>query len=298
MPKRSNEFQRLVFIIKQQLAGDAQVTESKFLQDFLTGENREVDICIEKYIAGYLITISIECRDHQRKADVKWIDEMKSKHERLPTSKLILVSKAGFSAQAKKVAKQYGIETLALEEVDSKSIHRLFGDLNSVWAKVVTLSPTKVIIQVSETNDLLSEKVTIYPDHIVFLQDGTPRCIVRDLVDSWLKAEPFMKEILSRGNQPDKYFVTRWKPSDEHGNPFCLRKEEPSVIRMIESIEVTGNCEFKMTEFPLEHGVLGAVKVSWGTGSFMAEDALLVASEDEVGEKRFTIIKKGADFKS
>lgn len=299
MPKRSNEFQKLVFIIKQQVAGDAQVTESKFLPDLLTEAKREVDICIEKYIAGHLITISIECRDHKRRADVTWVEQMKSKHERLPTNKLILVSKAGFSDEAKEIAKKYSIETLALEEVDSESIYRLFGELNSVWVKVVTLSPTKVLIQVSEVNDLPSEKVSIFPDNIVFLQDGTSLCIVRDLVDSWLKAEPFMKEILSRGNQLDKYFVTRWEnPTDEHGNPFCLRKEEPSVIRMIESIEVTGKCEFKMTEFPLEHGLLGAVKVSWGSGSFMAEDAFLIASEDEVGERRFTIVKKGGDFKS
>lgn len=293
MPKRSNQFQKLVFLIKQQAAGEAQVTESKFLIDRLTGAKREVDICIEKSIVGHLITIYIECRDHQRRADVKWVEEMKSKHERLQTNSLILVSKAGFSQEAKKVAKKYGIETLSVEEVDSDSVHRLFGNLNTVWAKVVTLLPTKVIILVSETNDLPTENIAAFPDNIIFWENGMPFCIVRDLVDLRLKSEAFIKEMLGRGDETNKVFTARWeKPSDENGNPLCLRKEEPNVIRMIELIEVTGNCHFNVSEFPLEHGLLGKVKVSWGSGSFMKENVFLVASEDEAGERRLTITKK------
>lgn len=290
MPKRSNEFQKLVFLVKQQVASDAEVTESKFLQDRLTGTSREVDVCIEKSIGGHLVRVCIECRDHKRKADVKWIEEMKSKHERLPTNALVLVSREGFTREGVEVAKKYGIETLTFKGVDAASVDRLFGNLSSIWAKVITLKPTKVVIQVLETNSLPVERVTTFPDNIVFTFEGKPLCTVKDLIDSWLKSEQVMKEMLSRGDESHKEFMIRWdKPLDNHSNSLCLRKEEPFVIRCIEHIEVSGECELNVNEFPLGHGLLGRIKVSWGAGNFMGEDALLIAFEDEAGNKTVVI---------
>ena len=101
MPKRTNEFQKLVFLVKKHAADGATVTESKFLCDNITETKREVDICIESSLAGHSVTVSIECRDHNRKADVKWVEEMKAKHERLSTNALILVSRSGFSKEEK-----------------------------------------------------------------------------------------------------------------------------------------------------------------------------------------------------
>jgi hypothetical protein len=97
MPKRSNEFQKLVFLVKKHVAPGPTVTESKFLRDRVTGANREVDVCIESTIGGHEILVSIECRDRGRRADVGWVEEMKAKHERLPTNALVPISKSGFT---------------------------------------------------------------------------------------------------------------------------------------------------------------------------------------------------------
>lgn len=294
MPKRSNQFQRLIFRVKQQVAGDAEVTESKFLQDHLTGASREVDICIEKSIGGHLVRVCIECRDHKRKADVTWVEAMKAKHERLPTNALVLVSREGFTREAEEVANKYGIETLPFKKIDAASVDRLFGNLSSIWAKGINLKPAKVVIQVSETDWSPAERVSAVPDNIVFTFEGEPLCTVRDLIGSWLKSESVMKEALSRGDESYKGFMVRWdNPSDTHGNPLCLRKEAPFVIRRIEYVEVIGECEFNVNEFPLEHGLLGRIKVSWGVGSFMGEDSFLVASEDEGGKKTTSITRRG-----
>jgi len=56
MPRRSNEFQRLIFLVKQQVAADCTVTESKMLPDRLSNSLREVDICIERSVADHLVT--------------------------------------------------------------------------------------------------------------------------------------------------------------------------------------------------------------------------------------------------
>ena len=101
VPKRSNDFQKLVFLVKKHLAVGAKVTESKMLADLATGADREVDVFIETTVGGHDVAISIECIDHKRPADVTWIEKMKAKHERLETNVLVLCSRSGCSAEAK-----------------------------------------------------------------------------------------------------------------------------------------------------------------------------------------------------
>ena len=90
MPKRSNEFQRLIYLVRVNLAAGATVHVSKMLRDRITGHEREVDVCVEGIVGGTPVNVCIECSDRSRRADVTWVDEMKSKHERLPTHALIL----------------------------------------------------------------------------------------------------------------------------------------------------------------------------------------------------------------
>jgi len=75
------------------------VTESKFLQDPLVGE-REVDIVVEAEADGDPVVISLEVNERGRAAPVDWVEQQIEKHRRLPTNKLVLVSRAGFSRKA------------------------------------------------------------------------------------------------------------------------------------------------------------------------------------------------------
>src|SRR5688572_9245818 len=100
MPKRSNLFQKLIFVIHEQLGGEATVTESNLLIDRVTGLKREVDITIEAHAKGVALTIGIEVVDLSRRADIEWINKMSGKHKNLPTDKLILVSRSGFTGPA------------------------------------------------------------------------------------------------------------------------------------------------------------------------------------------------------
>ena len=291
MPKRSNDFQKLIYLIKQHVAKSSKITESKFLTDRLTDSEREVDICIEDSLGGHPITISIECINHKRKASVKWVEEMKGKHERLPTNALVLVSKSGFSKEAKKVSQKYGIETLIFDEIDAKSVDRLFSKTDALFSRVFSLTPLKVVIRVEEINGLPAENVASIPDNIVFKPDGTQLGTIKDYIESMLKSELFIKNIASQGNENHKSFEALIeKPIDNDGIPLCLRKENPLVLRNIESIKITGKCEISMpSRFPLVHGKLGNVRVSWGSGKFLEKDALLVVTEDDAGEKKLTI---------
>jgi hypothetical protein len=111
MPQRTNRFQHLISTIESILATarpGTTVTESKELVDKITGDRREVDIVIETSDGVRDLIVSIECTgdEHSRRATVEWVERMWGKYQSLPTSRLVLVSKAGFSSSAKK--KQLG----------------------------------------------------------------------------------------------------------------------------------------------------------------------------------------------
>lgn len=118
MPKRTNDFQRLIRMLTQLLGDGAVIEESKMLTDLVSGEQREVDIYAEGTLAGQTVSIGIECRDQRRKQAVGWIEEMRTKHERLPVDRLILVSSSGFTDGAIAKANTYGIKTIATTRTD------------------------------------------------------------------------------------------------------------------------------------------------------------------------------------
>ncbi len=90
MPKRSNEFQKLVTLINGCLHVSGKVEESALLVDKTNGKEREVDILISSEVADYSVNIAVEVRDRTRKADSGWVEEMYAKHLHLPTDKLVL----------------------------------------------------------------------------------------------------------------------------------------------------------------------------------------------------------------
>lgn len=116
MPKRTNFFQKLIYQLHKQLAGNAVVTESKMLIDKETGSQVEVDIVIESNVGLVPITIGIECTSKSRPATLEWYRQLVQKHADLPISKTVLVSESGFTKDVYKKAKISNVELLTLEE--------------------------------------------------------------------------------------------------------------------------------------------------------------------------------------
>jgi hypothetical protein len=135
MPKRTNKFQKEVLALASQVANGTGVEESSELTDLLTGGSREVDITVEGSLAGHKIRIGIEARAVRRAADLTWVEQMKAKHERLPTNLLVLVSRSGFTAEARRVAALAKIVTWTFDEMEralrSSAINNVVGALSS-----------------------------------------------------------------------------------------------------------------------------------------------------------------------
>ena len=101
MPKRSTPFQAIVRLVRQHFAKPGvTVTESKMLVDAVRGIEREDDIVIEGELDGEPMIVSVEVIERSRPAPVTWVDEMLRKHRDLPTNRLLLVSKSGFTRTA------------------------------------------------------------------------------------------------------------------------------------------------------------------------------------------------------
>jgi hypothetical protein len=128
MPKRSNEFQRLIKRIYEQLANSGSgetVKESEMIADVSTGVLREVDVLLEREVFGHKVRIAVECRSRnrknksgKRKQSVEWIDQLKGKYSTLPIDKVIAVSESGFTENARLHAQHSKIELVTIEEAN------------------------------------------------------------------------------------------------------------------------------------------------------------------------------------
>jgi hypothetical protein len=290
MPKRTNDFQKLVYMVRDNLASGAKVTESKLLRDRHTRALREVDVCIEGNVGSLAVVLSVECRDHKRVADVTWIDAMKAKHERLPTSALLLASRSGFTPEALRVAAGYGIRTFTLETVDSTDFPALLAEKSALWAKSVTLTPSKVVARVPSLADLAEESVALLPDNWLFSADGAHLCPARDLIDILLKSPKAGELLLADGREDHRWFELGWEhPDDLSGNPIFLEKVEPKALRQIELFRVTGECKYTIVPLGLRRAKLGDVHVAWGTATVGTGTAMLVATRDASGIEKLSV---------
>jgi hypothetical protein len=290
MPKRSNEFQKLVYLVRVNLAEGATITESAMLQDLLTGKKREVDVCVEGTVGGQQVRVCIECRAHARPADVTWVEQIKAKHDHLPTHALILASETGFTSEAHEIARRYGIETISLQHVEAVSFKPILSSIGSLWSKTVTVSVKKVLVRVIATPTLAAENVAVSHDNLVYTQDGREIGQVGTLVQLLMNTPDAPRYLLTKGKEEHVGFMFRWQPVRyKDGNPLFLKKLDPPILREIEYIEVTGPCEIKINEFRMRQAHLGEVQLTWGKTEISGRETLVVATRDRSGIEKIAI---------
>ena len=121
MPKRTNEYQKLILAIQRHLAsGTAHIEESKMLWDHMSEQEREVDIYIEDTLSNLPIKIAVECTSRSRKLGVSYIDETVEKHRSVGINNSVIVSDSGFTETAKTKAKKIGVELISYGEAFCK----------------------------------------------------------------------------------------------------------------------------------------------------------------------------------
>lgn len=294
MPKRSNDFQRLIYLVRLNLANGAEVKESHLMRDRQTKRFREVDVVIRGTVGTQPVIVSIECRDHKRVADVTWIDTMKSKHERLDTNVLLLASSKGFTEEAERVAKSYGIELFTLESQSCVDVAEKLGPLGSLWHKSVVISADAVRVRVKTLTAGVVETVRTSPDNLLYLKNGEELCQIHELVTRLLRSQRARDYLLREAADDHKWFELLWEPpADNHGQPLYMQKVDPRELREIEAIRVTGPCSSEIGKFRFQYGQLGVVKVAWSKARIGGHDAMAVATVSESGDAKLSLNFKG-----
>jgi hypothetical protein len=170
MPKRTTPFQMVVAFVRQHGAPrNVAVTESKDLRDAQLGINREVDVVVEGDFDGESVLTSIEVIEHSRPAPVMWVEQQVAKHRYLPTNRLVLVWKSGFTQNALTAVAAQGGWVAAMRpevvEVDGEPV------VEHLYLDQIELTPTRCRLHV------------VRPDNTAIIVEGidsTGACTVFD----------------------------------------------------------------------------------------------------------------------
>jgi hypothetical protein len=295
VPQRSNDFQKLVFLVKKVLGGTgATVVESKMLPDLRTGVEQEVDVCIETSVAGQPVMVCLECRDHKRPADVTWIDQMRGKHDGLPTDALVLVSRSGFSKSARTKARVSNIQLLTYAAATEEQLSAALKPTTSLGAITYSFNVVKVVATVEATGDLGEERIGVAPSTDCFDEQGQLRAPISDVVLAYMR-DKRLAEILVRDATESHagIYVEVGNPlvrsADGKQSRLFLQSIEPRLLRRMVKLEVRADLRVRRAKFQLAHGALGNVKVAWGASVLDGRKAMVVAVQQDGAESTVTL---------
>ena len=260
MPKRSNEFQRLIRVIYEQLVpAGATVTESALVKERSSEVQREVDVLIEQPLADVTIRLAVECRDRSRTADVEWIDGLIGKYCDLPIDRVIAVSGTGFSQTAKEKGTANRIETRSLSNA-----------LSSDWpAELETLSLARFKTKVRLTRWGLTTVPPWQGDEPAAIRialDTVPakeilRIFERKPSDSAVDAFLMRAKTAAEFSQPWTESVTVEVPETPEAHAVGKDGSKAKLIRL--SFLFEGSTE--VASFPVSRRLYGSVGITSGT---------------------------------
>lgn len=284
MPIRSNEFQRLIYLLHHQLHGRAKVTESAMLPDRLGGIAQEIDVLIEETIGQIPMLIAVECRDHQRRATLEWVQQMWGKHQHR-VDKLVLVSRSGFTQEALEAARRYGIGTMNL-----LGAHE--ADWNVVVNKLKEVFIGRFDFNISRGYAVLDEEYGLEEDPEISVAE--PLYSVSDeligqvgeIAREHLRHPDAGKQLMELfyANQDRKMATARFElPTGSY------LIDTSGTKRSARAIKLTVECKLRITPVPLQHGSVGAVHIAWGETRAQDEQLFLVTTEQQEAPNRVTL---------
>jgi len=280
MPQRTTPFQAIVHLVRSQVADpNVTVTESKMLFDPQLQDHREVDIVIEGELDGEPITTSLEVIEHKRPAPVTWVEQQIAKHNSLPTNRLVLVSKSGFTKTA--------LTAVAAQGGWVDTIHPTFGELDgdttieTLYADLVRFQATSYKIGVVRPEGHIQIN-PVFGDTIVFAEGGSEVGTISQLAQEALNL---------------KWLITRYM-IDAHSYPgrdglkgfscgialhtlnyFILDEEIPKYLYLT-GLEIFGSFAFQQAPLPLNSGELAGRQFASGEGEIFGSKGVWVRTKD------------------
>lgn len=273
MPKRSNPFQHLIALIEKQLAPlGARVAESLMVRDRLTGDQREVDTAIlVDGGAGRKLVIAIECRDHNRKQTVEFIDSLIGKYRDLEVDKVVAVSSSGFLAPAIEKSSKVGITTMTLEDAESV-------EWTTIVNKVETFGVEATMFKLLELHigaRGIKEGVHADPWEVILVLDGKPWGWLPNYL---IQAEQQLGTLERLKQQNPRRNLGIASYSCHHGEQIQLPDGTRYPLDMLVAVYSWTDESKKV---PLKHHKYGDAHLSLGKEAMFGENLQLIISERE-----------------
>jgi hypothetical protein len=277
VPRRSTPFQAIVHLVRQHYAGPGvTVTESKFLPD-PDGDEREVDIVVEAEADGDPVVISLEVNQKGRPASVEWVEQQIRKHSRLPTNKLVLISRAGFTRKA--------LTTVALEN----------GKVEAIQPEIVTVDEQPVVRRLFMGS--INHTPTGCTVHV--RGDDGERVAVRgapdtDIYDGNGALLGPLAFLVQEANGLES--VGQWLSVEAHHHPeredlkaftllvvvgglgYHLKREDTGTLHQILALEIWGDFTYRQDEVTLTLSRLGERVYAAGEASFAGRPVVWVGT--------------------
>jgi hypothetical protein len=293
MPARTNAFQEMVALLTAVMREDESmmVTPSAMLPDVITGDLREVDICVETQVAGHKVLVGIECRDWGRPQAVTWVEEMHTRHEALPVNVTVLVSSSGFTKGASTKAAHYGMRTITPGDVTPGFVGSVVNNLDKVTTKRVHFRVHSVFLHVKLADGHLPW-VEAFVDSPLYTHDGTEIATVGVIVKEMVSGNPKQRAHLQTATDKDKFMrILTDGPTDNNGQPLFIvpatKSGEELPPAPVVGMRIGGPVELDLIEVPLTHGDYDGRPYSTGSAPFEDMRVSVAATEGEDGSVRW-----------
>jgi len=267
------------------------VTPSAMLPDVITGDLREVDICVETHVAGHKVLVGIECRDWGRPQTVSWVEEMHTKHEALPVNVTVLVSSSGFTKGASTKAAHYGIRTITPGDVTPGFVGSVVNNLDKVVTKRAHFRVHSVFLHVNLTDGHLPW-IEAFVDSPLYTHNGAAIATVGVIVKEIVSGNPNQRAHLQTATDKDKFMTIRTDgPTDTNGQPLFIipatKSGEGLPPAAVIGMRIGGPVVLDLVDIPLTHGDYDGTPYSSGSARFEDMRVSVVATEGKDGSVRW-----------
>lgn len=311
MPPRTNLFQKVIKTVYEHQA-DQPVEESKMLEDSQIDAEREVDVLITDEVAGEVVTVGVEITAQSRPLQLPAVQAMIRKHQKLGTSRVVIVSRSGFTGTARREIDTtpgfVGYQPKDLTD-RGKFEARIVGELSTLWQSRFSVTLTEALARVELPEKLLGTNIVdwIRPGPVFPLVDRegneitTPEALflewarrsgnelatslgVADSTDD--RRKTFLHDLLP------PWVVDGCELGDLYINVNTntqggLPNVEPLKLVLL---DLRGPAEIRVSKFDLKHQQLNErLAYSVGEAEIDGEQTLLVVSASPKGEKMTTL---------
>lgn len=273
------------FVRKHWAQPGVTVTESKFLHDARLGVDREVDIVVEGNFDGEPVVTSIEVIEHGRPAGLEWAEREIAKHRHLPTNRLVLVSKSGFTKTALTAVAAEGGWVSAVRpepvEVEGQQV------IKSLFMDLIQLKQTACRLHVLDPGKGQLLAVGALPDNTIYDADGRELGSALELATEVLGLRRLREKFGREAhNHPEREALNSFTCGLDIGALGChLRAEPAGDLHQIVAIEIEGEFHFVQQELTFALADLGGRRYGSAKAPVLNRPTVWVATTDQAAEK-------------